>query len=423
MDLLAKLIELFTSHGYTIVFFGVMLENAGILFPGETILLAAGFFASQGHFSLTLVIFFAATGAITGDNLGYLLGRGLGRPFIERYGRDLFLTRERIEAGEKFYQKHGAKTVLIARFVSGLRVFAAFFAGMSRMRWQTFFAYNSAGALLWATAISLIGYFFGHSWVLIEKWVGRAGLFITVIIMVGIAVAVLRKWRQRAEVGTDRILPRMLQLHEAAVIFFNLAMVALFARLSYAVSRNRDPQFDQQVILLIREHSQPWLDVVMQVITHAGDPITHITVSLFLALFFMKYCQRRREGMTILIALASGYALSTMFKYYFQRARPDLWEIVARPQSYSFPSGHAMVSTIVYGSAAFLLEAVFPRYRWYFRLISVVLVCLIGVSRIYLGVHWPSDVLAGFAAGMVIVFATAYWYSQKKSEEVTRTED
>jgi undecaprenyl-diphosphatase len=215
----------------------------------------------------------------------------------------------------------------------------------------------------------------------------------------------------------------MLRLHEAAVICFNLALVALFARLSYVVSGNRDPQFDQQVMMLVRNYSAPWLDVVMRVITHAGDPVVHLTVSLFLAFFFMKYYQRRREGVTILIALASGYALSTIFKYHFQRTRPDLWEMVARPQSYSFPSGHAMVSTIIYGSAAFLLEAVFPHYRWYFRVISAVLVCLIGVSRIYLGVHWPSDVLAGFAAGMVIVFATAYWYSRKKSEEVTRTED
>jgi undecaprenyl-diphosphatase len=414
MDPLARLIDLFTTYGYTIVFFGVMLENAGIPFPGETILLASGFFASQGHFSIYLVILFATAGAITGDNLGYLLGRSLGRPFIERYGRYLFLTTQRIEAGERFFERHGAKTVLIARFVSGLRVFAAFIAGMSRMRWRMFFAYNTAGALLWATAISLIGYFFGHSWVLIEKWVGRAGLFITIIVLVGIAVVVLRKWQQNAEVGTDRVLPRMLQLHEAAVILFNLALVALFARLSYAVSVNRDPQFDQQVMLLVRDHSKPWLDVVMRVMTHAGDPVVHISVVLFLA-FFFKYYQRRREGATILIALALGYSLSTTFKYYFQRARPDLWEMVARPQSYSFPSGHAMVSTIVYGSAAFLLEAVFPRYRWYFRVISAALVLLIGVSRIYLGVHWPSDVLAGFAAGMVIVFAAAYWHSRKKS--------
>lgn len=191
---LEVILDLFTTYGYVIVFFGVMLENVGLPVPGETILLAAGFFASQHHFNLPAVILTAMTGAILGDNLGYLAGRRLGRAFINRYGRYVLLTPARIKACEDYFHSHGDKTILVARFITGLRVFAAFFAGMSYMRWRTFFAYNAAGALLWAVVITLVGYFFGHSWKLIEKWVGRTGVFLFVV---AVAVAVVIYLRRR----------------------------------------------------------------------------------------------------------------------------------------------------------------------------------------------------------------------------------
>jgi membrane protein DedA with SNARE-associated domain/membrane-associated phospholipid phosphatase len=414
MEILSRIISLFTTYGYPIVFFGVMLENAGIPLPGETILLAAGFFASHGHFSLPLVILIAAAGAVVGDNLGYLAGRRLGRPFVERYGRYFWLTPGRIEAGEEFFERHGNKAILIARFVTGLRVFAAIFAGISRMPWRTFLIYNASGALLWATAISSLGYLFGNSWQLLEKWVGRAGLFIAGIIIVCAAVLLLARWRQQVETGSDRAGHRMLRKREMAIILFNLALIALFVRLSFAINNNRDPQFDERVMLLIHEHSTPWLDTTMRIVTRGGNATIVIIVTLALAWFFFKHYQRRREGLTILLAMASSFALNHLFKITFQRERPDFWEMISRPQTYSFPSGHAMVSMAVYGSAAYLLEAAFPRYRWGFRLLAAALILLIGASRVYLGVHWPSDVLAGFAAGLVILFAIAYWHSRDK---------
>jgi len=415
MDLLSTLIRLFTTYGYSIVFFGVMLENAGIPVPGETILLAAGFFASQQRFTLSLVILIAAAGAIIGDNLGYLAGRRLGRAFAERYGRYVLLTPARMKAGEDFFERHGDKTILIARFVSGLRVFAAFFAGMSRMRWRTFLVYNAAGAVLWAVAISLVGYFFGHSWHLIERWLGRASLLVFGMVVAWAALVALRKWQQRAAAGEDRAQPRMLEMHEVAVVLFNLVLIALFIELSLAVAQHRDPRFDQTVITWLHGHAQPWLDQVMIVVTHCGDAVVRIAVSLAVAAFFYRRYGRRREALAMLLALGLGEGFNYVFKLFFQRARPDLWETLIHLDSFSFPSGHAMGSTIVYGSAAFLFAAAFPRFRWAFRLGAAVLVFLIGLSRVYLGVHWPSDVLGGFAAGLVVVFIVAYWYARDKT--------
>jgi len=415
MDLLSTIIRLFTTYGYAIVFFGAMLENAGIPVPGETILLAAGFFAAQKHFTLPIVIGMAAAGAVIGDNLGYLVGRQLGRAFIDRYGRYVRLTPARIKAGEDFFERHGDKTILMARFVTGLRVFAALFAGMSRMRWRVFLVYNTAGAVLWATAISLVGYLFGHSWALVERWLGRASLFIFGIIMAWAAIVLLRKWQQRAAVGADRAQARMLELHETAIVLFNLVMIALFIQLSYTIAHQRDPRFDQVVIQWLHSHARPWLDWVMIIITHCGDPAPLIAISLGVSFFSFRRFRRRREALAMLLALGLGQALNSIFKLLFQRARPQLWELLVPTHGYSFPSGHTMGSTVVYGTAAFLLAAAFPRYQWAIRSLAVLLILLIGVSRVYLGAHWPSDVLAGFAAGAVIVFIVAYWQARDKT--------
>ena len=189
---LDHLFYLFKTYGYGIVFFGVMLENAGLPIPGETILLAAGFFASQNHFSLPAVMIVAAVGAVFGDNLGYLAGRKLGRGFAEKYGKYVFLTPPRMKACEDFFAKHGDKTILVARFITGLRVFAAFFAGMSFMEWRRFFFFNAAGAVIWSIVITLVGYFFGHAWELIHRWIGRAGFIFLLLIVIGFIIVKLR---------------------------------------------------------------------------------------------------------------------------------------------------------------------------------------------------------------------------------------
>ncbi len=167
-----RLAALLGRYGYAAIFLGVLLENAGVPVPGETVLLAGGFFAQRGTFSLPWVIGVAIAAAILGDNLGYWIGRRGGRRLAERHGRVVGLTPARLAALDAFFGRYGARTVFFARFVSGLRVFAALTAGMSRLPWPRFVAYNAAGAVVWATAVGLAGYLFGRSWRLLERSVG-----------------------------------------------------------------------------------------------------------------------------------------------------------------------------------------------------------------------------------------------------------
>jgi membrane protein DedA with SNARE-associated domain len=185
------------AYGYWAVFFGVMLENAGVPVPGETILLIAGYFASTGKFHLGLVMLIAATGAVIGDNIGFAIGHHYGRAVLLRIGRFFFLTPKRFAHMENYFERHGNKTILVARFITGLRVFAALLAGASKMPWRVFIVFNVAGAILWSVVITTLGYLFGQSLPLLVKWVGRSGTILLIAaVVIGIVVWRVRKHRR-----------------------------------------------------------------------------------------------------------------------------------------------------------------------------------------------------------------------------------
>ncbi len=156
----AHLVEV---SGYPLLFLIVMSESSGLPVPGETGLIAAAVLASQGKLKIELVIALAASGAIVGDNIGYLIGRKGGRWLLERPGRFRRQRREVLTSGEPFFERHGPKAVFFGRFVLGLRVWASWLAGATRMPWRTFVLWNALGGITWATAVGLIAYLLGNS--------------------------------------------------------------------------------------------------------------------------------------------------------------------------------------------------------------------------------------------------------------------
>src|SRR5215213_1746575 len=194
MDRILSLIE---HYGYLVILFGVMLESTGVPLPGETILIAAGVLVQRGHLDLGDVIVFGILGAVIGDQIGYWVGRGGGRPFVLRWGRYVFITPERLGRAEAFFDRHGGKAVFLARFFSGLRVFGALVAGISRMRWGTFIVYNALGGAVWATAVVLVGYFLGSSLALVQRWLGRATLVLALVVAVAVGFYLAYRWAAR----------------------------------------------------------------------------------------------------------------------------------------------------------------------------------------------------------------------------------
>jgi len=184
------------QYGYWAVGITLLLENAGIPVPGETVLLLASFLAySQHELSLPWVIVVAICAATVGDNLGFLIGSRGGRPFLDRYRATFRIAPEVVERGEKLFARYGAETVFFARFLFGLRIIAGPLAGVLRMPWKRFAVWNVLGAALWVVVIATIGYKFGQHWDKVMSVLERLNVAAAVV---AICVAlVLWFWRSR----------------------------------------------------------------------------------------------------------------------------------------------------------------------------------------------------------------------------------
>ena len=188
--------KLLLDYGLVLLFVLVALESTGVPLPGETALIAASVLASQGHYSIVAVIVVAAAGAIVGDNAGYWIGRKGGRALLRRipYLRDYFARI--LPPAERFFERHGAKAVFFGRFVSILRVTAAWLAGISHMPWWRFLFWNAAGGVVWATAFGVVAYYSGRA---AADAINHYGLYagIGLAVLIVIAAVGIHFWRRR----------------------------------------------------------------------------------------------------------------------------------------------------------------------------------------------------------------------------------
>lgn len=203
MDLPTWLTNALDTYGYWVVLLAVFIESMGMPFPGETALVTAAIYAGTRHtLDIRLVIAAGAAGAILGDNAGYTIGKYGGYPLIRRLLRLFRIGEDKLLYTQRFFEKHGDKTVFLGRFLAILRAWAAFLAGANHMRRRTFFIWNAAGGIIWATVYGLLGYFLGNNLPLLGRVLKDLGIFGFVALGVVIAVIVglwlLRRRRERA---------------------------------------------------------------------------------------------------------------------------------------------------------------------------------------------------------------------------------
>ncbi|NUR77559.1 MAG: DedA family protein [Thermoleophilia bacterium] len=192
--------HLLQSYGLVLLFAVVALESAGVPLPGETALVAAAILATpqHHHYWIVTVIAVAACAAIFGDNVGYWIGRTGGRRVLERWGPIRRYAEKALPPGERFFAKHGGKTVFIGRFIAVLRVSAAWLAGITHMPWWRFLLWNAAGGIVWATGVGLLAYYFGKA---AADAFGRYGFLGAgaVILIAALVFVGLRLWNKRME--------------------------------------------------------------------------------------------------------------------------------------------------------------------------------------------------------------------------------
>ncbi len=440
--MLTWLQQLLANYGYLAVALIVMAEGAGIPFPGETLLLLGAAYAGAGNLDLRGVIAAAAVGAITGDNIGYWIGRRGGAALLARYGKLLHIGPQPLAKAERFFDRHGAKTVLFARFVAVLRTICSLLAGANRMPYRRFVVFNAAGGILWSVTIGLLGAAFGSQWPRIEHWVGRAGLLVALLLVLVALAVLVGRWAVRHEerlralgapvthrlstpVGflAARLSPRgYLGLQLTVGVLFIVLGGWLFAGVAADVLHG-DPlvRVDHSVAIFLHSRTTAPFTLLMRAVSFCGKPTTLLAAVLALAIYFALR-RRWRDAWMVVVALGGGELLNPLLKEIFARQRPSFNDPLVLLTSYSFPSGHATGATIFYGLAAYLIARHVE--RWTGRVLAVVAAVvvdlLIGFSRIYLGAHYLSDVIGGFGVGMVwlAIVVTAFETLRRRREEL-----
>jgi membrane protein DedA with SNARE-associated domain len=434
-----SILHLISQYGYLIIFIGVMAESMGVPLPGETILISAGILVQRGSLDLGDAIFFGILGALVGDQIGYWIGREGGRPFVLRYGRYVLITPERLERAEAFFTRHGGKAVFMARFFSGLRVFGALVAGMSRMRWGTFIIYNALGGAVWATAAVLVGYFLGSSLGVVERWTGRASILLLSLAFLALVLYLSYRWVTRhpeqvkgafERIGGRRVyvflespiglwLKRRFSPSEVYgfTLTLGLILTGLFTWAFGGVVQDvvaRDPlvRLDLTVLRFFHSHGEPYLTTGVNVLEAVFSPEVLLSVATLSGFGFLLLASRHRDfeaGLSGAALLATAFGtgvLAQLLKALFHRPRPPASLQLVHETGYGFPSTHA-VAVVAIGAVVWYLFGLRPLVRWggswraraRIGVAVVAVALLVGLGRVYTGAHYPSDVLAGWALG------------------------
>ncbi len=197
-EILELLRRFFEQYGYWTVGIALLLENAGIPVPGETILLFASFLAySEQELRLPYIILMGIAAATVGDNIGYHFGKRGGRPLLERYRHIFHIRQATIARGERLFARYGPLTIFFARFIVGMRIVAGPLAGVLKMPWRKFAIFNFLGAAVWVTTIAFVGYFFGSEWEELLRLMKQVNTGLLVAAGVVIVVIVWRYRRRR----------------------------------------------------------------------------------------------------------------------------------------------------------------------------------------------------------------------------------
>jgi len=403
----------------------------GLVVPGETVMLLGGAVAGQGAIDVYLLIGIAWFAAWLGDTTSFLVGRRLGREFVLRHGPRVGIGHERFERVEDYFSRHGGKTIFVGRFVSLVRAFAPFIAGSSGMRYRAFVPYSILGTGLWASAHILVGYFFSRSIESAAKYAGRGAFVLgTTIVIVALAVFVYRRLRveenrRRAVAWMERhaatrwlvvlmrpFRPYLQFLWERVTpggtfgLEFTSLMAILavsgFVLVSYTVILGADPgptPGDQTAIELVESLRMGWLTDLARTFTHLGAFAVVGTLA-FVAAALLVARRRWAELCVLLAGMVMIFVGVHEIKDLVDRPRPGGGLIDTSGSS--FPSAHAAYSTFYLWLAVTIVMRLRPGMARGAAVVvsGIVLTALVGLSRVYLGVHYLSDVSGGWALGV-----------------------
>lgn len=395
----------------------------GLIFPGETAVLLGGAVAGQGTTSIVLTIAIVWFCAWAGDTTSFFIGKRLGREFVLKHGPRVRITHERFEGVERYFAKHGGKTILVGRFIGLVRALAPFIAGSSGMRYRAFVPYSVLGTGLWATAFSLLGYALSQSLDKATKIAGTGALIfgtLVVLIVGGVVISrylrepanraklaeriestpVLRQLLPQIRFTWARITPGNLGVEFTTLM--SVLAVALFVVVGYAIVLGGDAgptPGDSQAIDAVESLRAGWLTSLAKVFTELGS--TPVTLLVAVVAGGVLASRRRFAEASVLVGVLLVCHLAVpILKDIVDRPRPSGGLVDA--DGYSYPSGHSTYAVIYTWLALTITVRLRPGWRYGSALVAggIALTALIGLSRVYLGVHYLSDVSGGWGLGV-----------------------
>ncbi len=394
LDLIVNVSRLGETHwAYSVVFLGALLEAAtplGVFVPGGLVVILAAFFSKTMTITIGNVFLFAFLGAVAGDCLGYFFGRRYGYAFLGRYGKYFFIKSEWLERARGIIAEHAGKSIILGRFNPVTRAFAPFVVGVSHIPFKRFIFFSLVGSFLWAFSYCVLGYLFGAAHTTVARYIGvSAVIAIFVSFFFGYLYRLLsRQWH-------------FFERYHLHLFIINIAALLSFGKITDAVlTGERLNGIDGFLHLTLQAYVTPTLTDFMVPVTHLGSVWFALPASLVL-IAALVVAKERVLALTVFIAVGATTVSGFFLKHMFAVPRPED-ALVLVPLSGSFPSGHAATATIFFGALLYALwRNLKNRQLEYLSMVlGVVLVFLISVSRLYLGVHWLSDVLGGVALGV-----------------------
>ena len=418
---------------YLLVAFFAFAETGafiGLVVPGETTMLLGGAVAGQGAIDLYILLAIAWFCAWLGDTTSFFIGRRAGRDFVLRQGPRVGITNERFEGVEDYFRRHGGKTIFIGRWIGIVRALAPFIAGSSHMRYRDFVPYSILGTGLWATVHILIGYFFSRSIDSAAKYAGRGVLILGtfIVLVVGTVwvvrrlkvkenregavrwmeervamrwiVILARRFSPQLRFLWNRVTPGATFGLEFTTLMATLA-VSSFVVIAYTVIVSGDPgptPGDRTAFDVVESLQAGWLVDVAEVVTKLGSFQLVLPLAVICGMA-LAYARRWPELGVLAVGVGAIFIGVHELKDAVDRPRPEGG--LVETSGSSFPSGHAAYSTFY----AWLAVTIVMRLRPGMArgavvvLSAIALVALIGLSRVYLEVHYLSDVNAGWALG------------------------
>ncbi|MGE5631538.1 MAG: bifunctional DedA family/phosphatase PAP2 family protein [Caulobacteraceae bacterium] len=361
----------------------LILEFLGLPVPGETLMSFLGYLAwKQASSSLLPLISASVFGTYLGSIVAYIIGFRYGEKVVLKLGKHVHITKQGLDRTSRLFIRNEIPLLLFGRFIPGLRHIIPYINGIGHLEIKKFLFFNFFGSVIWCTFFVEIGYIMGERWIGIEGIVKAYFLiFILVALFIFIVVRYFNKYKKP--------------------VFTAAFPLLVFIKVSEAYIRRELSPFDDSVYHFLALFISKDMTFLMKALSTLGAPwmLTAITIALYP--FFKYKSNSIMYANMIAINLAASSLINEIFKFAFHRSRPDIFRLV-KASGYSFPSGHSMIGFSFYGLLLYLLYNSTPdRYKKLGIAAAFgLLIFGIGISRIYLGVHYASDVVAGFSAGM-----------------------